>query len=349
VTADRLELEALPRVPAREARAMRELLPALVALPRSWQADLPALGTARVVLAGVRPSANEERMVFAVTSGAGPGRLSVDASFGARLVDAALGGRAALRAPRPLGPAERGVLAGLLGAGLEPLGVAIEIGSAQPRLGKVGGAAAITFTIETQAGDGVVALELGGPLPPVRVDGGRLRTRAAQLPIVARVELAVTHLPAAEVVGLAPGDAVVFDGVPSSGFGREAAWPGALVIGARQRGHAGHAAPIHVDGGGELTVVGGFRARREEIDMEPTGTTDVTTVLAAAPIEVVAELGRITLRGDEILGLAPGAVFSLPGGRGGVSLRVGGELYAEGEIVDVDGELGVRVLRVVAR
>jgi flagellar motor switch protein FliM len=72
-------------------------------------------------------------------------------------------------------------------------------------------------------------------------------------------------------------------------------------------------------------------------------------VLAAAPIEVVAELGRITLRGDEILGLAPGAVFSLPGGRGGVSLRVGGELYAEGEIVDVDGELGVRVLRVVAR
>jgi flagellar motor switch/type III secretory pathway protein FliN len=42
-------------------------------------------------------------------------------------------------------------------------------------------------------------------------------------------------------------------------------------------------------------------------------------------------------------------VLALPGGRGSVALRVGGELWAEGEIVDVDGELGVRVLRTVAR
>jgi flagellar motor switch/type III secretory pathway protein FliN len=32
-----------------------------------------------------------------------------------------------------------------------------------------------------------------------------------------------------------------------------------------------------------------------------------------------------------------------------VSLRVGGEIWAEGEIVDVDGELGVRVIRIVNR
>ena len=73
--------------------------------------------------------------------------------------------------------------------------------------------------------------------------------------------------------------------------------------------------------------------------------TDAATVLAAAPIEVVAELGRITLRGDELLGLAPGAVLA-SGRTAGVSLlRVGGEVWAEGEIVDVDGELGVRVTR----
>jgi type III secretion system YscQ/HrcQ family protein len=155
----------------------------------------------------------------------------------------------------------------------------------------------------------------------------------------------VTRLPAAEAAALATGDALVFDGVPAGGYGLAAPWPGTLVIGRRA---AGHAAPIRVDAGGGMTLLGGFRRSRQEIDMEPTETTDLTTVLAAAPIEVVAELGRITLRGDELLGLAPGAVFSLQGGRGAVALRIGGELLAEGEIVDVDGELGVRVLRVVA-
>ena len=42
--------------------------------------------------------------------------------------------------------------------------------------------------------------------------------------------------------------------------------------------------------------------------------TDATTVLGAASIEVVAELGRVTLRGDEVLGLAPGAVLALGNG-----------------------------------
>jgi flagellar motor switch/type III secretory pathway protein FliN len=71
--------------------------------------------------------------------------------------------------------------------------------------------------------------------------------------------------------------------------------------------------------------------------------------LAAVPVDVVAELGRITLRGDEVLGLSPGAVLPL-GVRGRqVTLRVGGEAWAEAEIVEVDGELGVRVTKLMAR
>jgi flagellar motor switch/type III secretory pathway protein FliN len=76
---------------------------------------------------------------------------------------------------------------------------------------------------------------------------------------------------------------------------------------------------------------------------------DATTVLSAASIEVVAELGRVSLRGDELLGLAPGAVLALGGRRTGVALRVGGELWADGEIVDIDGELGVRITRLANR
>jgi len=76
---------------------------------------------------------------------------------------------------------------------------------------------------------------------------------------------------------------------------------------------------------------------------------DATTVLAAASIEVVAELGRVSLRGDELLGLAPGAVLAMGMGRTGIYLRVSGEVWAEGEIVDIDGELGVRVTRLANR
>ena len=84
--------------------------------------------------------------------------------------------------------------------------------------------------------------------------------------------------------------------------------------------------------------------RRDEGDGEKTRIVDAAAVLAAAPIEVVAELGRFVLRGEEIAGLGPGAVLTL--GRAGaspVALRVGDEIWAEGELVDVDGELGVRV------
>ena len=71
---------------------------------------------------------------------------------------------------------------------------------------------------------------------------------------------------------------------------------------------------------------------------------DTVAVLAAAPVEVVAEVGRLVLRGDELAGLGPGTVLTV--GRMGaspVALRVGGEVWAEGELVDVEGELGVRV------
>jgi flagellar motor switch protein FliM len=343
------DLGARPRVSAGDARASRALLPVLGALPERWQAEMPPLGTASFAVVGVAARGGGARpIVFAVTGGAGPGRLSVEAGFGARLVDAALGGAGTPRSVRAIGPAERGVLAGLLGGGLEPLGAAIGLGSGPP---PTGGAAPISFLVETRAGAGSIALELDGPAPPPRLDGARLRRRAARLPIALRVELAATRLRGVEVAGLAPGDAVVFDGILSQAFGSETPWRVALAVGAGAAD--GHAAPIQIDVKGKLTVVGGFQARRreldQEIDMEPTGTSDVTTVLGAAPIEVVAELGRITLRGDELLGLAPGAVLTLPGGRGDVSLRVGGELFAEGEIVDVDGELGVRILRVVAR
>ena len=70
-------------------------------------------------------------------------------------------------------------------------------------------------------------------------------------------------------------------------------------------------------------------------------------LLRALPVEVVCEIGRVTLDGRELIDLAPGAV--LPMGRplaGPVDLTIGGRVVARGELVDVEGEIGVRVTRI---
>ena len=87
-------------------------------------------------------------------------------------------------------------------------------------------------------------------------------------------------------------------------------------------------------------------ARR--IQEEPLAA-EVAKVLATAPVEVVAEIGRFTLRGDELAGLLAGGVLSLgPRRTDAIQLRVGGQPWAVGELVSVGDELGVRLLRLHA-
>ena len=62
----------------------------------------------------------------------------------------------------------------------------------------------------------------------------------------------------------------------------------------------------------------------------------------------MAEVGRVTLRGDEVLALQPGSVLSLGHHGKVVNLVVGGRSWARGELVNVDGELGVRIIELAA-
>jgi flagellar motor switch/type III secretory pathway protein FliN len=133
---------------------------------------------------------------------------------------------------------------------------------------------------------------------------------------------------------------VLFDGVAQL-EADGARWTVGLALG-------GFRADALIDPDGRATIVRGWRFdKRKDVTMEADETIDsAAAALAAAPVEVVAELGRITLRGDEVLGLAPGVVLGLRIDRtSAVSLRVGGAIWAEGELVNVDGELGVRVTR----
>jgi type III secretion system YscQ/HrcQ family protein len=79
-------------------------------------------------------------------------------------------------------------------------------------------------------------------------------------------------------------------------------------------------------------------------------SAEAARVLAAAPVEVVAELGRLTMRGDEILGLCRGSVLALGPRRAEiVSLRVGGVEWAVGELVTIEDQLGVRITELKRR
>ena len=87
------------------------------------------------------------------------------------------------------------------------------------------------------------------------------------------------------------------------------------------------------------------RSKTEADAKAEDGSTDA--LLRELPVEMVCELGRVTMSGRELLELRPGAV--IPVGRplaGPVDLTVGGRVVARGELVDVEGEIGVRVTQV---
>jgi flagellar motor switch/type III secretory pathway protein FliN len=343
------DLRSCPPVRVSEARATRALAETWASLPRSWQADLPPFGAVAVAVAGIDSASRpRDAITLGLCDGRARGRLCLARPFAARLCDVALGGRGTFAAARPLGPAERGLLVGLLGPALDPIGWSLDLAppTAEAELAM---AVSMAVKIEGAFGPGVLWLDL-----PAGHRGATSawRESAAGLPIEARLEIATTTLTASELVKLLPGDALVFDGTGVAALAAGADWAARLAIGA-------HGAAARVDPGGGVTLVGDFQltgtAGGRKVGVAKEGTMDVsgptemaTAALAAAPIEITAELARFTLRGEELLGLVPGVVLTVPADRrGAVVLRAGGEIWAEGELVDVEGELGVRVTRLL--
>jgi type III secretion system YscQ/HrcQ family protein len=337
------DLATCPRVRARQAHATRAALRACATLPARWPVELPPLGSATVAFLGFDTDDGQPigGVDVAVSFGAARSRVSIEGALASRLVDAVLRGAIGFSELRVTGPAERGVLAGVLAPLFDRIGGSLHLG---PLPRRTAATAAILFRLETVIASGWLRLTPPVAGWPLRAnDGETWRARAARIPVTGHVEIAVTAVPAAALARVAVGDAIVFDGVRAAAFARDAPWSGRLRIG-------GHAADVTVETAKKVLVTGGFSPLQQEEDMNVSDSnTDGTTVLGAATIEVVAEIGRVSLRGDEVLGLAPGTVLAMGRGRPAVSLRVGGELWADGEIVDIDGELGVRVTRLANR
>jgi type III secretion system YscQ/HrcQ family protein len=187
-------------------------------------------------------------------------------------------------------------------------------------------------------------------LPPTPTGGvSKPDPRAlADLPLAVPLVVAVSLATPAELRRLAPGAAFLPGErawVSAHGAGR-----GVLVAGTGERGVS-----VDLPPDGRLVL----RGETVELALDPARSTDAmsdaddvnqTLVDAAleAPVVVRVELGTVSMTAADWARLRPGDVIET-GRRVAepVILRVAGRVVARGELVDVDGEVGVRVRELV--
>lgn len=182
------------------------------------------------------------------------------------------------------------------------------------------------------------ALKSGHPTPPAvrRADLSQLGEARVAVPWVAACSMTT----AAELDALQVGDVWV----PGEGawVGRDTALAaGLLAAPASERG-----LPIHVSGG---RIVLGAKAVLvfEELSSMSQEDSELTQIVGETPLCVRVELGSLEMSAAEWAALRPGDVVEC--GRRieePVVLRVGGREIARGELVEIDGEVGVRITAV---
>jgi type III secretion system YscQ/HrcQ family protein len=356
--------DALPQLPAEAAKWAAALARARLRIPSAVTLAAKGVGEVEirpdhVVLSPSEPG-NEGGLDgmdwFSVECDGQRGWVGVGHRVSLAMVHAILGGPAP-SVLRPLGRGERGVMAAILLSALDAIGVShrVELGlgvsSGPPDPGPdrlvVGG------SVRTAAGLGGRAVLLIPVAWLADVAGtGPITAHLDGLVGSATLELARSDLLGAALAAAVVGDAVAFGGIP--GIQADHPWPAYLRVG-------DFAAPACLAADGTLTMVGPFIQAEEDTKPmasqdeksrykpEEPSSSEVAQVLASAPVEVVAEIGRFTLRGDELAGLMKGGVLSLgPRRTEAIELRVGGQLWAVGELVSVGDELGVRILRLHA-
>lgn len=245
--------------------------------------------------------------------------LEVEAGLVVALVDALAGGPGAATAATALTPVEEAALQLLALVALEGICSVPEVERVlAPRVACGGDDPVAALAVELDVSTGPLAGRARLLLPAVAVRALRgapdLAGNGIRLPV--SVRSGRTALSEAELAELAPGDVVLLE--PPDGLPDVVVVPG----GARAAGRCDDGV-FHV----------------EEVTM--------TDRHAQLPVALEVELARVELSLSEIARLEPGATLPLALDRRGiVTLRVGERAIARGELVDVDGAVGVRVLSV---
>jgi len=340
------DLSCLPHVASADFGAAHCALARFGASRRSLKLTLAPFGdlvlTFSPCLAASLPDA--DAAIFQLRRGRERGWLILPGLSGLRLVAAVLG-IPAPRVQRTMGVAERGVLAAIVSAILR----------------FAPGTRLSTATRGEWSGSGLARLDVSAACALVREQGfldvppswipagvgmddlvGALLARDLRIPL--SIELARTTITAFAWSSAQPGDAVVFEDHPWPPFaGGVHHLPVAVIIGR-------HTASATCTNDGCVHLAQPFRAKgpRARSTMSHDTTQKINNdVLASAPIEIVAEIGRVSLRADEVVALDTGSVLTF----GAISptrieLRVSDQRWATGELVNVEGQLGVRLLSV---
>lgn len=166
-----------------------------------------------------------------------------------------------------------------------------------------------------------------------------------QLPLTMVLDGGEVTLSADALATLAPGDVVILD---EAWWGRKPTLR-ARVLGGRRSEWWCVAGPEGIVQGerrihGDAAVAEGRR-----MTMTKDDGTQTMAAVGDAPVEISVELVRFRVSLDELARTRPGEVLlsGRPIGKR-VSLRVGDAVVGEGELVDVEGEVGVRVLSIGA-
>jgi flagellar motor switch/type III secretory pathway protein FliN len=178
--------------------------------------------------------------------------------------------------------------------------------------------------------------------PTLGGTGIRLRG-LGELPIALPLVAALSAGSRAQLAELEPGDAWLPGGgwfLEAAGHGRAVLAPSGseqgISVDVQESGQivvGGEVVPLSTDGGNLMTQA------------DDAGSQSISQTVLDAPLAIRVELGTVSMRAREWAEIRPGDVIET--GRriaDFVSLRVAGVEVARGELVNVEGELGVRVL-----
>ncbi len=362
--------QALPRVSRVDARVSGALadLVAPASLTRSRE-TLAALLDVEVAVApgpvGViraselAPSLAASLVAIALEAPGARLAVELDPSTCLAAIDRVLGGEGVTSAgPLLLSPIEQGVLAFVAARACEGTGLVVaDVLTTREGLSAwLGDGAIAWWALELSIGaraSGARAWVPSRSLDAIARSGPRaLPPSLGDVSVALSMRVGHARLAAGEIAALACGDVLLPDELSAERANGSPRWSEARLVG-RSGGVVVRLA--RADDGWRIEGVERASAVRSAMILEDAMSesdaqvvrTDEISEVAEVPVELAIELGRIELRVRELAALVPGRVISarLPIG-GEVQLRAGDRVLAAGELVDIDGELGVRITRV---
>ncbi|MET0594983.1 MAG: FliM/FliN family flagellar motor switch protein, partial [Polyangiaceae bacterium] len=202
-----------------------------------------------------------------------------------------------------------------------------------------------TVTLDRDAFAARAFVSVHKTLPPDEFDAPARLASLGPLPIAMPLVIATSLIDARDAYQLAAGDIWLPSGGANARFDAtrtRVVGEGVLASPSSARGLT-----VKLADGGEIVLLGetaislDVETNMQSPNQEKTATSEI---VLDAPLVVRVEVGAVTLSAAEWAALAPGDVIAL-GRRTNepVVLRIAGTEVARGELVDVEGEIGVRI------